>query len=52
MAREAGLPGGLCVVGQLRRILGCPRDPPDCLEGCVGFKGGKGGGRVELVVVG
>jgi len=23
------------VVGQLGRILGCPRDPPDCLEGCV-----------------
>ena len=27
------LPGGLCVVGQLGRILGCLRDPPDCLEG-------------------
>ena len=31
MTREAGLPGGQCVVGQLGRILGCPRDPLDCL---------------------
>ena len=28
--------------GQLERILGCPRDPLDCLEGCVlgDIKGG------------
>ena len=25
----------LCVGGQLGRILGCPWDPLDCLEGCV-----------------
>jgi len=27
--------GGLCVGGQLGRILGCPMDPPDSMEGCV-----------------
>ena len=30
-----GQHGGLCVWGQLGRILGCPWDPPDGLEGCV-----------------
>ena len=27
------LPGGLGVGGHPERILGCPWDPPDCLEG-------------------
>jgi len=33
---------GLCVEGQLRRILGFPRDPPDSMEGlCVWGKVGR-----------
>ena len=29
------LPGGLRVWGKLGRILGCPWDPPNSMEGCV-----------------
>jgi len=32
---SSGQHGGLCVGGQLGRILGCPRDPLDSMEGCV-----------------
>ena len=32
---SSGQHGALCVRGHQGRILGCPRDPPDCMGPCV-----------------